>query len=98
MKESPKIHHVSNLRAGYEFDFGHVTVILGANGSGKSKLLLEITEALAIEKGEGVAVYVEGGRAIRIGKINLKTGRGPRAIPPKLKKSKKPTRTNAENG
>src|SRR5688572_29012568 len=48
--------------AGLRATFGRVTVLLGANGSGKSKLM----EALKSQAYEGVrpVVYVEGGRTV----------------------------------
>jgi ABC-type lipoprotein export system ATPase subunit len=48
------------------FDFGRVNVILGANGAGKSKLLTEIRDQAAQITNGKKAVYIEGGRTIKI--------------------------------
>lgn len=56
----------SNKLSGTEIDISRVTVILGANGSGKSSVLNEIKENVQnICPGKKV-VYVEGGRAISL--------------------------------
>ncbi len=46
---------------GFEGELSRVTVLLGANGTGKSKLLLQIKGKLDSKK----VVYVEGGRVVR---------------------------------
>lgn len=56
--------HVSERHAGFEFEFKRTNVILGANGSGKSKLLEEIKLAAAAQGSK--VVYIEGGRAIKL--------------------------------
>lgn len=58
--------HTSARFGNFAFDFQRVNVILGANGSGKSKLLTEIkNNANALTEGSK-AVYIEGGRTIKI--------------------------------
>ncbi len=60
------MRHQSARYSGHVFDFERVNVILGANGAGKSKLLTEIRDhAGAITAGKK-AVYIEGGRTIKI--------------------------------
>lgn len=58
--------HSSARYANYTFDFQRVNVILGANGSGKSKLLTEIKDQASALTGGFKAVYIEGGRTIKI--------------------------------
>lgn len=58
--------HSSARYANYTFDFQRVNVILGANGSGKSKLLTEIKDQATALTGGFKAVYIEGGRTIKI--------------------------------
>ena len=58
--------HSSARYANYTFDFQRVNVILGANGSGKSKLLTEIKDQVSTLTGGFKAVYIEGGRTIKI--------------------------------
>ncbi|MDD2750108.1 AAA family ATPase [Acidithiobacillus sp.] len=58
--------HSSARYANYAFDFQRVNVILGANGSGKSKLLTEIKDQASAFTGGFKAVYIEGGRTIKI--------------------------------
>ncbi|MHB1329616.1 MAG: AAA family ATPase [Gemmatimonadales bacterium] len=50
----------------FEFDFPRISVILGANGSGKSKLLTELKDAASLLTGGGKAIYIEGGRTIKL--------------------------------
>ncbi len=50
-----------------DVDFGRVTVILGANGAGKSRLLGWIKDNAQKYFGVGIpAIYIEGGRVARI--------------------------------
>jgi ABC-type lipoprotein export system ATPase subunit len=58
--------HTSARYANHTFDFERVNVILGANGSGKSKLLTEIKDQASALTGGFKAVYIEGGRTIKI--------------------------------
>jgi ABC-type cobalamin/Fe3+-siderophores transport system ATPase subunit len=48
-----------------EREFGRITVLLGANGSGKSRLLRALATVPRINGAQRSVVYVEGGRAIR---------------------------------
>ena len=50
----------------FEFDFLHINVILGANGSGKSTFLRELRDHFFNQLSEGKVVYIEGGRTITI--------------------------------
>lgn len=56
----------SPLFENYSFDFARVNVILGANGSGKSKLLTEIKNQAGTLTGGAKVAYIEGGRTIKI--------------------------------
>jgi ABC-type lipoprotein export system ATPase subunit len=58
--------HTSARYANFVFAFDRVNVILGANGSGKSKLLTEIKDQASALTGGFKAVYIEGGRTIKI--------------------------------
>jgi Fe-S cluster assembly ATPase SufC len=58
--------HTSARYANFVFDFQRVNVILGANGSGKSKLLTEIKDQASTLTGGSKVVYIEGGRTIKI--------------------------------
>lgn len=58
--------HQSHRYSGHTFDFQRVNVILGANGAGKSKLLTEIRDNVSQITGGKKAVYIEGGRTIKI--------------------------------
>lgn len=60
------MRHQSNRYSGHIFDFQRVNVILGANGAGKSKLLSEIRDNVSQITGGKKAVYIEGGRTIKI--------------------------------
>jgi energy-coupling factor transporter ATP-binding protein EcfA2 len=60
------LKHQSNRYSGYNFDFQRINVILGANGAGKSKLLTEIRDNVSQITGGKKAVYIEGGRTIKI--------------------------------
>lgn len=50
----------------FEFDFTRVNVILGANGAGKSSFLNEIKSQIGPVTTGGKAVFIEGGRTIKI--------------------------------
>ena len=50
----------------FEFAFSRVTVILGANGSGKSRFLRDLRDAIPGLTGGSKAVFIEGGRTIKI--------------------------------
>jgi energy-coupling factor transporter ATP-binding protein EcfA2 len=50
----------------YEFDLERVTVFLGANGSGKSKLLVEIKDGMHSIRVGSKPIYIEGGRTITL--------------------------------
>lgn len=58
--------YTSSRFAAFEFDFHRVNVILGANGSGKSKLLTELKDHASQLTGGAKAAYIEGGRTIKI--------------------------------
>lgn len=58
--------HTSVRYNGKIFEFGRVNIFLGANGSGKSKLLGEIRDNATDLTGGNRAVYIEGGRTIKI--------------------------------
>lgn len=60
------MRHTSNRYNSKVFDFGRVNIFLGANGSGKSKLLAEIRDNATDLTGGSRAVYIEGGRTIKI--------------------------------
>lgn len=60
------ISHTSNRHGGFKFTFKRINVILGANGAGKSKFLAEIKESAPQLTGGAKAVYIEGGRTIKI--------------------------------
>jgi ABC-type lipoprotein export system ATPase subunit len=62
------IYHYHSNRLEADLNFGKVTVILGANGSGKSQLIRELRDnAHAIfSKPNNKIIYVEGGRAINV--------------------------------
>lgn len=60
------LKHQSLRYGGYAFDFQRVNVILGANGAGKSKLMAEIRDNVSQITGGKKAVYIEGGRTIKI--------------------------------
>lgn len=58
--------HTSSRYDNYEFDFGRVNVILGANGAGKSTFLQELKGRVASILPGAKTVYIEGGRTIKI--------------------------------
>ncbi len=58
--------HISSRYNNYEFDFGRVNVILGANGAGKSTFLQELKGHIATIFPGAKTVYIEGGRTIKI--------------------------------
>lgn len=60
------LKHQSQRYGGHIFDFQRVNVILGANGAGKSKLMAEIRDNVGQITGGKKAVYIEGGRTIKI--------------------------------
>jgi ABC-type cobalamin/Fe3+-siderophores transport system ATPase subunit len=60
------MEYIAQSHGGYKFIFPRITVILGANGCGKSTLLRNIKQHCASNPGSGNAVYVEGGRTIKI--------------------------------
>ncbi len=57
-----------STRLNTDFSFGKINVILGANGSGKSKLLVEIRDNAhsIFTRSANKIIYVEGGRAINV--------------------------------
>jgi ABC-type lipoprotein export system ATPase subunit len=59
------VQYKSTRYQDFEFQFQRINVMLGANGSGKSKLLSEIKDKSATFIGSSVA-YIEGGRTIHI--------------------------------
>ena len=58
--------HISPRCNNFEFTFRRVNVILGANGAGKSKFLTELKDAVSSLTNGAKAVYIEGGRTIKI--------------------------------
>ena len=58
--------HTSPRYANFQFSFSRVNVVLGANGAGKSKLLTELKDSAPALMDGAKAVYIEGGRTIRI--------------------------------
>lgn len=58
--------HTSPRYANFQFDFCRINVILGANGAGKSKFLTELKDSVATLTNGAKAVYIEGGRTIKI--------------------------------
>jgi ABC-type lipoprotein export system ATPase subunit len=60
------MEYVAPRFADFKFVFRRVNVILGANGSGKSKLLTEIKDQAAALTGGSKVTYIEGGRTIKI--------------------------------
>lgn len=60
------MEHISNRYPDFKFTFGRVNVILGANGSGKSQFLTELRDVIPKLKEGKKAVYIEGGRTIKI--------------------------------
>lgn len=61
-----EITFASSRYGGHQFAFKRVNVILGANGCGKSKFLTELKDSAQALTGGGKAVYIEGGRTIKI--------------------------------
>lgn len=59
-------YHSNRLNT--DFSFGKINVILGANGSGKSKLLVEVRDNAhtIFTRNANKIIYVEGGRAIEV--------------------------------
>lgn len=67
LDEGPSgMQYASPRFANFTFAFQRVNVILGANGSGKSKLLTEIKDQAAALTGGAKVAYIEGGRTIKI--------------------------------
>lgn len=58
--------HNSARYSNLEFTFRRINVILGANGSGKSKFLSELRDSVSSLTNGAKAVYIEGGRTIVI--------------------------------
>ena len=58
--------HTSPRYGNFQFVFSRVNVILGANGAGKSKFLTELKDSVAALTSGAKAVYIEGGRTIKI--------------------------------
>lgn len=58
--------HTSPRYANFQFTFSRVNVILGANGAGKSKFLTELKDSVSALTNGAKAVYIEGGRTIKI--------------------------------
>jgi hypothetical protein len=63
------MRHTSQHFDGFEFSFGRVNVILGANGTGKSRLLIELRNAIPKIYPGAKPVFIEGGRAIKIADV-----------------------------
>jgi ABC-type lipoprotein export system ATPase subunit len=59
------MEYISQKYDGYKFDFSGVSVLLGANGAGKSTFLAEFRNHLQ-QQGGNTFVFVEGGRTIQI--------------------------------
>lgn len=62
----PEVIYHSPRYSGHQFRFRRVNVILGANGCGKSKFLTELKDNASTLTSGGKAVYIEGGRTIKI--------------------------------
>jgi energy-coupling factor transporter ATP-binding protein EcfA2 len=58
--------HISPRYASIQFAFERINVILGANGAGKSKFLTELKDSVGVLTNGAKAVYIEGGRTIKI--------------------------------
>ena len=58
--------HTSPRYANFQFSFSRINVILGANGAGKSKFLTELKDSVSSLTNGAKAVYIEGGRTIKI--------------------------------
>lgn len=58
--------HTSPRYANFQFSFSRINVILGANGAGKSKFLTELKDSASTLTNGAMAVYIEGGRTIKI--------------------------------
>lgn len=58
--------HASPRYANFQFSFDRINVILGANGAGKSKFLTELKDSVATLTNGAKAVYIEGGRTMKI--------------------------------
>jgi energy-coupling factor transporter ATP-binding protein EcfA2 len=58
--------HASPRYANFQFTFSRINVILGANGAGKSKFLTELKDSVSVLTNGAKAVYIEGGRTIKI--------------------------------
>ena len=58
--------HTSPRYANFQFCFDRINVILGANGAGKSKFLTELKDSVGALTNGAKAVYIEGGRTIKI--------------------------------
>lgn len=58
--------HISPRYANFQFFFSRINVILGANGAGKSKFLTELKDSVSTLTNGAMAVYIEGGRTIKI--------------------------------
>ena len=58
--------HTSPRYANFQFTFSRINVILGANGAGKSKFLTELKDSVSSLTNGAKAVYIEGGRTIKI--------------------------------
>ena len=68
MDQSPKFRvkldgNAAGTRA-LDAEFGRVNVILGANGTGKSKTIIALIQQAAIFGSGRPVVYVEGGRVV----------------------------------
>lgn len=50
----------------FEFAFDRINVILGANGAGKSKLMMELRDSISRIIAGKKAVFIEGGRTIKL--------------------------------
>lgn len=59
------MNYTSPRFGNYEFRFGRINVLLGANGTGKSKVLAEIRDWIA-KAGGTKPVFIEGGRTIKL--------------------------------
>jgi ABC-type branched-subunit amino acid transport system ATPase component len=59
------MQYISPRFENYEFHFARINVLLGANGAGKSKVLMDIRDHISKEGGSK-PVFIEGGRTIKI--------------------------------
>lgn len=60
------IHTVETLNRPFEADFGRLNILLGSNGTGKSKILRSLAKNYKMFDLCSEVIYVEGGRALSV--------------------------------